>query len=263
MLNAYKLRNMNPTNFVRNTQNCTFVATKALNETKQTVCSKTYKKLNPQNKALACGVFFQNLFTNYLKYLNINLQEPVLKAQKEYISNFTKISDIEYNLMPKRYRELFIKQNKSNYILREHDEPLEITNVFTAKKSDIKELEQLLLNAKILIPLVYKTRWVDVPAKNGSPKTTVSELDFAPKYSLSAQFVKSQKLETIQKLYTIFQRIDDLTLAYQRPEYRLEYRHKKLCQRYGARDLFAEYQKEQEQKNKFIRMQMFPDCRTK
>ena len=134
MLNAKKLKKFNPKRITRNSENVTFAAKKALEETKQAIYPNTYRKLNAQNRVLACGIFFENLYNAYVKYLNIELTNPVLKNDKQFLSNPIKISDIEYNLMPKRYRGLFAKQDKSHYVLRNHGEPLEVSQVFTVAK---------------------------------------------------------------------------------------------------------------------------------
>lgn len=262
MLNSRKLKQFNPKRITSNSENITFAAKKALDTTKQIIYPQNYRKSNAQNKVLTCGIFFENLYNAYVKYLNIELTNPVLKNDKQFLSNPIKISDIEYYLMPKRYRGLFAEQDKSHYILRNHDEPLEVSQVFTVAKYKSQELEELLIKARTLIPTIYKTKWVDIPSNKGITKT-VKEPDFAPKHAFSARFANDDQLKTVQTLCEIFEKIDTMTTTYQRPEYRLEYRYNELYPRYGAQNLYEEYQKELDQKNQYLRVKMFQNSRTK
>ena len=86
MSNADKLKNMNPTDFILELQNCAFIADTALKETQSQITPDTYKTLNPRNQVLATGIFFKNMFHKYIEFLDIKLNDLVDLINKTQMS---------------------------------------------------------------------------------------------------------------------------------------------------------------------------------
>lgn len=245
MSNADKLKNMNPTDFVLELQNCAFIAYTALKETQSQITPDTYQTLNPRNQVLANGIFFKNMFHKYIEFLDIKLLFKELNdVQLQIISNetndFPKISKEEYNKMPKRYRGVFIPFDKEHYVLHTQDEA---RPVVSTRKTDRLKLE-------FLLAVIYSTKWIDISKQHDLKD--VKKPDFYNKHSLVAKFVTNNQLETITKLRKIFMEIDDITRIYMKEilinKYDNMYRH-------GAIDIYNEYQNELTNKNRYTNAQ--------
>lgn len=245
MSNADKLKNMNPTDFVLELQNCAFIADTALKEIQSQITPDTYQTLNPRNQVLANGIFFKNMFYKYIEFLDIKLLFKELNdVQLQIISNetndFPKISKEEYNKMPKRYRGIFIPFDKEHYVLHTQDEA---RPVVSTRKTDRLKLE-------FLLAVIYSTKWIDISKQHDLKD--VKKPDFYNKHSLVAKFVTNNQLETITKLRKIFMEIDDITRIYMKEilinKYDNMYRH-------GAIDIYNEYQNELTNKNRYTNAQ--------
>ena len=243
MSNADKLKNMNPTDFILELQNCTFIADTALKETQSQITPDTYKTLNPRNQVLANGIFFKNMFHKYIEFLDTKLNDVQLQIISNETNDFPKISKEEYGKMPKRYRGVFIPFDRGHYVLHTQDE---VRPVVSTRKTDRQKLEFLLDYARKLIPVIYHTKWVDFSTQHDLKD--VKKPDFYDKHSLVAKFVSNKQLETITKLRKIFVDIDDITRIYMKEILINKYDN---MSRHGAIDIYNEYQNELTNKNRY------------
>lgn len=241
MSNVSNLNKTLPETYVKSLQNCAFIADSALTKTKEIIFPNTYETLNPQNKVLMHGIFFKHLFDKYLELLQTEFNDVQLKIMSNEMDNRPKISKTEYNDMPKRYRGVFVPFGKDNYVLNCQDEPRPF---FTVKKSNRPELETLLDSAKMLIPVIYHTKWID---NNTGSKETLKAPYFTPKHSLKSHFVNDKQLSAIYNLGIIFRKIDQLT------QIRVK---EAISERHGAVDIYNEYLNEfKHQKDRYTNAQ--------
>ena len=247
MSNADKLKNMNPTDFILELQNCAFIADTALKETQSQITPDTYKTLNPRNQVLANGIFFKNMFHKYIEFLDIKLNDVQLQIISNETNDFPKISKEEYNKMPKRYRGVFIPFDRGHYVLHSQDE---VRPVVSTRKTDRQKLEFLLDYARKLIPVIYQTKWIDFSTQHDLKD--VKKPDFYDKHSLVAKFVSNRQLETVTKLRKIFMDIDDITRIYMKEILINKYDN---MSRHGAIDIYNEYQNELTNKNRYTNAQ--------
>ena len=247
MSNADKLKNMNPTDFVLELQNCAFIADTALKETQSQITPDTYKTLNPRNQVLANGIFFKNMFHKYIEFLDIKLNDVQLQIISNETNDFPKISKEEYNKMPKRYRGVFIPFDRGHYVLHTQDE---VRPVVSTRKTDRQKLEFLLDYARKLIPVIYHTKWIDISTQHDLKD--VKKPDFYAKHSLVAKFVSNRQLETVTKLRKIFMDIDDITRIYMKEILINKYDN---MSRHGAIDIYNEYQNELTNENRYTNAQ--------
>ncbi len=217
--------------------------------------TKTFETLNPQNKVLLNGIFFKNLFQEYLAHLAVNFDD--LRIQTKTATKFSNIiSKDEYTKMPKHYRGIFMPYDSQHYALNNNYETL-LCTVFV-KKQDKKELRKLLEYARILLPVVYKTQMREnIPNLsekqseemwlNRTIALTVTRPAFMSHYSIKAQFVSDMQIDALQKLCDIFTKLDNLTQSH---EYGL---NTKISS--NALNLYSEYRNELSNKDRYLNAQ--------
>jgi Zn-finger nucleic acid-binding protein len=219
MLNSLKLRELNPNDVVRKAGDFDSYAADALYDTNKAFAPqrKTYESLNPKNKVLANGIFFNNLFNAYMSILNADFKDLRLQTKTAFTDRVM-ISASEYKALPKQIRGLFMQYDYDNYVLHSNDEPHYVLSV---KQKDKAELRSLLEKARILLPVIYKTKW-----RENAPELTqeehnkkwlnrtigrhFTEPDIAPN-SLRSRFVSDIEIDAIEKLRAIFVRLGEIT----------------------------------------------------
>ncbi len=237
-----------------------FVVNNALIKTDETIHNKP---LNPQNKVLMYGIFFNNLLNEYKEYLTTTFKDPDLKKTINKSDTRPMISAKEYKSMPKRYRGAFIKYDSEHYILHNQGRN---RLIFVKSQSNKKELESLLKQAKDLIPIIYKTDTSNIAIINmlsslNEPLITQNEMQyfqepaFSEKHSLSAYFVSNKQMYAIKKLGYIFNRVGDITISKDRDIVFIE-DNERINLRHGARDIYNEYKNELTVKNSILNAQL-------
>ena len=219
MLNSLKLRELNPNDVVRKAGDFDSYAADALYDTNKAFAPqrKTYESLNPKNKVLANGIFFNNLFNAYMSILNTDFKDLRLQTKTAFTDRVM-ISASEYKALPKQIRGLFMQYDYDNYVLRSNDEPHYVLSV---KQKDKAELRSLLEKARILIPVIYKIKWRENATEltqeernkkwlNRTIGRHFTEPDIAPN-SLRSRFVSDIEIDAIEKLRAIFVRLGEIT----------------------------------------------------
>lgn len=184
---------------------------------------KKFKHLNPQNIVLINGIFFKNLFHEYMAHLNINFNDAWLQTKMAYADALPMVSKTEYENMPRRYRGIFTPYDSTHYVL--HSNYNIFFNVIFAKKQDKTELKKLLEHARILIPMVYQTKCrEEIPQLNSAEHDqmwctrtiadAVTTPAFTPQRRFAGKRVSKQQIDALQKLCDIFTKIDVLTQSY-------------------------------------------------
>ncbi len=199
---------------------------------------EVYQSLNPQNKVLANGIFFKEFFSEYVKNLGINLNDIRLQPETKFNTR-PMISKEEFESLAGRYRGVFMPYNSTHYVLRNHSAPMQI---FSVNKKDRSKLIDSLDYARVLMPVVYTTKWSE---NTSEANETIKEPDFVPN-SISAHFVEDTQINAVQQLHKIFKEIVNMTQIYTR--YNLLYNN-------GANDIYNEYQNELTGKNRYLNAQ--------
>ena len=199
---------------------------------------RAYTDTNPQNQVLMHGILFDALLNMYLIHFKKCFDNILLSDFRDNntINKKVIIDFIEYNNLPKRYRGIFVQYDSDHYVLNVPYKNM----VMTYNKKDKAKLKKLLLRAKMLIPVIYKT------------KKTVPDMDFggmlqfyehampeSPAFvsdSADAKRVTDEQLKTIHELHDIFVEIAKITLPVE-TKVKTE-----------ACDVYYEYKREQEQK---------------
>jgi len=220
--NANKLKKMNPTQIADQAKNFE-LAQKVLRQMNRIVPLK-YDALNPQNKSLAWGIFFKCLFKEYMEYLEDTSNDQRKPTPGKINVNRITISSKEYEELPKQYRGIFFKDGVNTYVLRENN----------------LKLEDLLESARLLLPVIYKTRWAD-----GDSKNNVKEPAFVSQKSIKAHFVDDRQMDAILKLINVFTQIDSIT----------DFKNQENNQKIGARGIYSKYQNELTNKNRYLQAQ--------
>lgn len=240
MSNASKLKKMDQTIVVHNMKNCSYIAAQAWEKTLSKIYPNYYEDLNPQNKVLFYGIFFNQLFSEYMTFLNIKFDDIQLRIIANQHHTLPTIDVTEYRNMPKRYRGVFTLTDSDTYSLRL---PNESRPAITFKETDKGKLETLLDYARKLIPVIYKTKWIDPTEGKG-----IKEPDFYKNFSLSAYFVQDKQMFAIDELNKTFKKIDDITKTYKTTIAINKHRH-------GATDIYNEYRNELTNKNRYLNAQ--------
>ena len=226
MSNASKRNDMNPEKFLLELQDCAFIADSALKETKSAIFPYTYKTLQPKNKVLANKIFFKNMFSKYMEFLDRKLDNEELQKLSNETNDFPKISTEEYKKMPKRYRGIFTPFDKEHYVLRSQDEA---RPVVSTNKSNKDKLEHLLEYANTL--------------------TEKLKISYG---KLFLKFVSKKQFNTVAELHKTFMAIDDITRIYMKEILVNKYDD---MARHGAIDVYMEYQNELTQNGRYAKAQ--------
>ena len=226
MSNASKMNDMNPEKFLLELQDCAFIADSALKETKSAIFPYTYKTLQPKNKVLANKIFFKNMFSKYMEFLDRKLDNEELQKLSNETNDFPKISTEEYKKRPKRYRGIFTPFDKEHYVLRSQDEA---RPVVSTNKSNKDKLEHLLEYANTL--------------------TEKLKISYG---KLFLKFVSKKQFNTVAELHKTFMAIDDITRIYMKEILVNKYDD---MARHGAIDVYMEYQNELTNKNRYTNAQ--------
>lgn len=242
MSNASKLKKMDQTIVVHNMKNCSSIAAQAWEKTLSKIYPDYYEDLNPQNKVLFYGIFFNQLFSEYMTFLNIKFDDIQLRIIANQHHTLPTIEAAEYKSMPKRYRGVFEKLDSDTYSLRL---PNESRPAITFKETDKAKLESLLDYARKLIPFIYKTKWTNPTEGKG-----IKEPDFYKNFSLSAYFVQDKQMFAIDELNKTFKKIDDITKS-QKTRIAVN------KNRHGATDIYNEYKNELTNKNCYLNAQNY------
>lgn len=188
-----------------------------------------YTDLEPQKQILLHGIMFKNIYDVYLSHFKKSFDNVLLSNDQDLTGRIT-IDFIEYNKLPKLYRGLFTEYDKDTYAINMPHKKL----VITYNKKNRKKLEDLLLRAKMLIPVIYKEDFYTIfdDKQNKSQK------------SISKLFVKDEQLKTIKELNDIFIKISEITLPIAINQ----------NQKSNAKNIYQEYIETQNRKNIFVRM---------
>lgn len=207
----------------------------------------SYEHENSQNRVLLHGVLFKALFNLYINHLKKPLNSVLLSSlyndseQERTIIEFT-----EYNDMPKRYRGIFVPYDQDRYVLNvPHSEM-----IISCNKKNLKQLEKLLLRVNMLLPVVYKTKIEPDPTNwerlnNFESKQKKWSHPAFVESRFASSNITDEQLAVIRELHDIFVEIAKITypvITKQREDS-------------VAQGLFAEYQKELQQKDIFVRAQ--------
>lgn len=210
--------------------------------------TQEYSDNLPQNKVLLHGIIYDALFNIYTSFLKKSFGNDLLPEPN---TNQTIIDSDKYKDLPKSLRGIFVKYDNNNYILNAPDTDI----VIAFNKKNKKQLEQLLLRAKKLIPVIYKTKteqesnvWDNGTLIPGQKFTTPAFV-WATKDSLSAKLVNDEQLNTINELHDIFMQI--ATIAYPISTKRNE--------QSVAKNIYDSYQKEAQKSNIFYTAKFMVD----
>jgi hypothetical protein len=260
--NAEKLKTMLPSSTVYDMQHnfsnrkkngtCTDIFDKVLNNQPLigdvSFVSGAYPSQNAQNQVLYHGIIFNALFNVYMRYVKKGFDSiPLSEAQKATPNARIIIDFIEYDDLPKRYRDIFVQYDADHYMLN-------VTNsemVIAYSNKNKQKLESLLLRAKMLIPVIYKHKseivWNDEPeAENHNLWTgTKVQVPAFVKDSPFAKLVNDEQLATVRELHDIFVEISKITLPIAT----------KRREDSAAFDKIAEIHKEYNQYDIFLRAQ--------
>ena len=228
MSSVSELQKFNPVVFVNTIKNYTTVANTALSKTLSEIpythvktsaserigyifCdsldiprvyyANKFKRLDQQDIILINGIFFKNLFYEYMSHLNINFNDAQLQTKMAYATTLPMISKTEYENMPRRYRGIFTPFDSMHYVL--HSNYNLFFNIIFAKKHNKNELKELLERAHNLISMVYPT----TPDKDNTHAKS-------KEINKTREKVSKQQIDTLQKLCDIFTKIDALTQSY-------------------------------------------------
>lgn len=209
-----------------------------------------YVEENAQNKLLLHGILFNALFNVYLKHfkkcfdnvLLSDLPEPESEnmcyslSEKRPGTNRTIINFIDYNKLPKRYRCLFVQYDADHYTLNIPNAKM----VIAYNKKIKSTIEKLLLRAKMLIPVIYKTNAAFPEANFGGMLQIYDKNPKSPAFmsdSTSAKRVSDEQLIAVRELHDIFVELAKYTFVI------------KTDNQDKARDVYDEYMRETNQKD--------------
>ena len=119
--------------------------------------NQAYSEENAQNRVLMHGILFKTLFNMYLNHFKKGFDNIFLEMDS--LSDDCKVERIslfyqQYYQLPKRYRGIFVQYDADSYVLNVPHADM----IIGYNKKNAKKLEALLLRAKMLIPVIYKTK---------------------------------------------------------------------------------------------------------
>lgn len=151
-----------------------------------------YQEQLPQNQVLLHGIIYKALLNTYLSHFKKPFDNVLLS---DFQNKDTHISYETYKNLPKKYRGIFVRYDTNSYILNTPTKNM----FFAFNKKNKKTLEELLLRAQKLIPVIYK--------ENKEDSTAPAFV----KESSAAKRVSDEQLRTIQELQDIFTQISKIT----------------------------------------------------
>lgn len=257
------MRNIYPTQLLKDTKNSEQIINTALQETQNEFLllnpdidkehcdfyNDVYKKLNPRNELLFHAAFFYGMVNEYKKLLN---QKYLLKTELPLISK------TEYQNMSKIYRGAFTPYDENHYILRVH------STLCPKRFLSLDKKTLRLFKRALHIIYTIQDESADIkydpdsmfPLFADDPKCNSAFINWA---YLPEQFgivpVERKRIKTLEILYSTFSEIDKNLSFHENRIIVNDYKKDPIKNRHGAWDIYIEYQNELTHKNFFANSQ--------
>ena len=239
-------RNKQPKGFQKQDKRYSIFANAFVNQpfVAQAINLEAYQKRNPLNQVLSHGIVYKALFDMYMRYTTKTFDTIyLLMEQMNYKNDKVIISLSEYESLPKKYRDIFLKYKQDKYILNVSYNDM----VISYANKDKPKLEQLLKRAQYLIPNIYREAEPDIDM--GGILQIYEQPNFYPDLAY-AKRVSDTQLNTIHELHDIFVEISQITLpCLTLKERKQKIRPNVIERKDSARDIYNEYLQECAQEN--------------
>ena len=239
-------RNKQPKGFQKQDKRYSMFASAFVNQlfVEQAINLEAYQKRNPLNQVLSHGIVYKALFDMYMRYTTKTFDTIyLLMEQMNYKNDKVIISLSEYESLPKKYRDIFLKYKQAKYILNISYNDM----VISYANKDKFKLEQLLNDARSFIPYIYREPEPDIDF--GGTLKIYEHPNFYPDLAY-AKRVSDTQLNAIRKLHDIFVEISKITLpCLTLTERKQKIRPNVIERKDSARDIYNEYLQECAQKN--------------